>query len=279
MKQKLSATKINQKIIQFLIISSGICFTTISCNTPFLSEGIVKSNKIDLIKVITPDYNKEILPLLISYKIIITNENETKTYFENPDSKSFTITVPKEKLTSILIYPVIKQDFFLPAGCIYPDDFYEGKKKHSVIPEWSCGPACLILNELLSSNDNNQIKAASVFNWTKLEETLSKKDTDSFNNFDELKTKKCTTANFLKSELLKSKILTEDSKISISYYDTKSLKASSIKDEDIYPETKIFCEYIPLNYFYKQKGWITLQNNSESKTAFLIDGKITYLSN
>lgn len=278
MKLKLF-NKNHERLFLFLIfITGGICLTAISCSNVNSLKQPVTINQTDTITLNVPEYDKTILPLLLSYKIIVTNEDTSETFFESPDSKTFTITLPKEKLSSILIYPITKPEFFLPAGCIYPDDFYELKKQKTASTIWSSGPACILLSEMLSSNNENEIKLAKTFNWKKLEETLYKKDLDSFENFDFLKTKKCTTAYNLKKDILKEKILYPDSKISVSYFDTKSILASNIKDEEITPETRIYSEYIPLNDFYKEKGWITFQNDSESKTAFLIDGKITYIS-
>lgn len=252
---------------------SGIFFTVLSCSSP------VSIQETDNVTVHIPDYDTKILPILLSYKIVITNEDETRIFYENADSKTFTITLPKEKLTSILIYPVTKPEFFLPAACIYPVDFYSYKDKTEASSLWSSGPAAILLSEMLSSNNETEIIAAKSFNWKKLEETLSKKDSDVFENFDSLKTKKCTTANCLKKDILKTKIIYQDAKISVSYTDTKSVLSQNIKSEEITDETKIYSDYIPLNYFYKEKGWITLQKNSEGKTAFLINGKMTYLTN
>lgn len=252
---------------------SGIFFTVLSCSSP------VSIQETDNVTVHIPDYDRNILPILLSYKIVVTNEDETRIFYENADSKTFTITLPKEKLTSILIYPVTKPEFFLPAGCIYPCDFYSQKEQTECTVSWSSGSACILLSEMLSSNDKEQIASAKSFNWQKLEETLFKKDSESFDGFDSLKTKKCTTANCLKKDILKTKIIYQDAKISVSYTDTKSVLPQNIKSEEITDETKIYSDYIPLNYFYKEKGWITLQKNSEGKTAFLINGKITYLTN
>lgn len=257
---------------EILFLLSGIFIFAFSCEKP------VSFSETDTVKVFPPEYDKENLPLLLSYKIVITNKNETKVFQESPDTTFFTITLPKEKLTSILIYPVTKQNFFLPSGCIYPFDFYCNNESKTCIPKWSSANACILLSELLTSNDSNQIKAAELFNWQKLEETLLKKDYDSFSKFDDLKTKKCTLSCNLKKDALKNKIIHRDSKITVSYYETKSLLPEDIQDEEIDSSSKIYCEYIPLNSFYKEKGWITFQIKSESKTAFLLDNKTVYIS-
>lgn len=263
----------NKKNFLYLaIFLSGIFITAISCEKP------ASFSETDVVTITVPDYDRQSLPLLLSYRIEITNKNETKIFEENPDIKTFTLNLPNEELTSILIYPVTKPDFFLPAGCIYPNDFKKNENVSNCTPQWSSAGACILLQELLQSNNSEQIKAAELFNWTKLEETLMKKDKDSFSKFENLKTKKCTLSCNLKRDLLKSKILYPSSKITVSYFDTKSVLPEDIKDEEITDQSRLYFEYIPLNSFYKEKGWITFQVKSESKTAFLLDGKIVYIS-
>lgn len=259
--------------IPFFII---FAFTTFSCTYPLT----YKNNK--KITIELPQWPDE-YPELIFWRISVYTENNVTEFEESLGADSFSISVEKDKLASIMIQPVIDypdcKDFFCPAGVLYPYDFIT--EKNFGQGKWENYAICKILSVILQSppSENKNI-ALNFFNWKKLQESFFQKDSDAFIKFDSLSKKKCTTSFHTDFDTIVERILNPPSRFTIPYFDTTSIIPSKVKQANLSDTNIILSSYIPLNDFYKEKGYLTAQvKPSDYKTAFLLDGQLVYIKN
>ena len=192
-------------------------------------------------------------------------------------------------------------DFFYPAGAVYPHDFITSTAARA---DWNKGTYALIAGAVLTNPGYiSNKRAALYFNWQKLRDDLIKKDSSSFSNYENLKTKKCTTSYNADIETIVSKLLDAEQKFTITYFDTSSVAPEKIagliealgahsdsggagntgdsRSLDAGADTEgpdLLSQYIPLNEFAKKEGCITVQvKPADHKTAFLLNGQAVYV--
>lgn len=225
----------------------------------------------------SPEY-----PALEHWEVTLTQTASEKSFTLSPDTTSHSFTVEKDFPAVILIQPITNikhnKDFFLPAGVVYPQDFSLSLTQKAL---WQNYASCKTFKAVLNLNDSKEKNTAvNFFNWNKLKETLVKKDETSFTKFDSLKTKKCTVSYNTDIKLLTDRILYPPSRFSVPYFDTLSLQPEKIKNLNLDPDSTILSQYIPLNDFYKEKGWLTVQTEPQNhKTAFLLNGAVIFIQN
>lgn len=92
-----------------------------------------------------------------------------------PAGSTYLICVCKNVVTPVLVWPVYSdQDFFLPAGAVYPEQASEGIVNLS----WNNGTCAQVLYTLLQDNTQTLEEKrhfCSYFNWGKLQTEIEKK--------------------------------------------------------------------------------------------------------
>lgn len=264
----------NKILIPFFISAAALFF---SCTSP------LTFTQTQTITVEFPDWPPSPeYPALDHWKITLTETNSEKSFTVSPQTTNHTFTLQKDFPAVIQIQPVINikdaEEFFLPAGVIYPQDFSRSQNQKAL---WQKYTVCKTFKTILNLPENKEkMTAINFFNWNKLKETLVKKDETSFTKFDSLKTKKCTVSYNTDIKLLTDRILYPPSRFSVPYFDTLSLQPEKIKNLNLDPDSTILSQYIPLNDFYKEKGWLTVQTEPQNhKTAFLFNGAVIFIQN
>ena len=267
--QKIERIKLNYARLLFSLFCLTFSILFFSCEIP------ESFRKTDTVKVKLPEWPlDEGYPPLLGWKISVTGLHSKSEKHLSPDKNEISLTVEKDYPSSILIYPVTVPDFFYPAGTVYPMD------KEIYQATWPGGICAKALKTILELKDYDNYEGVKYFNWQKLYETLEAKDTSSFEKYDSLATKKCTTSYNTDFEILIERIINPPSRFTVPYFDTKSYERSKITGvkEITGEEGILLSEYIPLNELNKEKGCITVQvTPKDHKAAFLSGNKIIYL--
>ena len=260
----------------FMSCACFLCTFIFGCSFP------LEFPRTEKILIELPAWDNTSYPVLENWKIEITDSKVNRIFYINSNEKIFSCTVTKDSITSILAYPVTEPDFFYPAGTIYPSadnghSTYINQTK-TYRAQWHKGITSITLKELLLMRSDKTTNALKYFNFNKLDETFLSKDKSAFEKYDSLSTKKCTTAFNTDIETLKQRIINPPSRFTVPYFNTKSYSLSSLKNHD--SSAHVFCPYIPLNEFSKEKGCITIQTEPPNcKTAFLYKGQLHYFNN
>ena len=217
-------------------------------------------------------------PELQNWKITVLNRFGSKTYYRSPDEKFISLEISKDKLSAIQVFPVTQEEFFYPAGCVYPVDFLESSKADAL---WKNGALAKIVAEaLLNENFKTKENLLYYFNWNKLKTALNKNEEEAFEKFDIKNPKKNKISFYADISATVQKIYDSPSRFTVEYFESKALDIKKNDDLKIYEGSNILLPYIPLNDFCKEKGCITVLNESQNHiTAIFINGKTVYLKN
>lgn len=278
MKNSTKYLKLNCSRNFFLIILSALFF---SCKNP------LSINQNDSITIILPKFNllDENLPELSSWKVITTNKFGQKMYTAAAEQESISISTSKDSLCSILIFPITTQEFFCPAGCVYPTDFLNttSSQKNTAAASFDNYIYSKVVQTLLTDKRfSEKENSLHYFNFDKLKLLLQKNEKDFFDSFSETKYKKWANSKLSYDLDVKDtveKIFNPQETFSLNYKMTKIFYFNSSNknfDNDI---EKTFCSYIPLNKLKKEKGYVTIREDFSNNTiAFLINGRIVYFN-
>lgn len=260
------------KVNKIFILFTVVAMTFFGCEVP------LSANKTIPIKVELPSWTTlQNYPELDFWKIVVTTENKKHSFNVAKDKIFFELTLQEFSFAAIECFPITKsvaKDFFCPASTIYPFCF---QNKNSCADWQNYALAKTFRLVLEHKNNDKKFLALNYFNWHKLQETLLKKDNDSFEKYS-LKTKTCTTSFHTNFESLLERILNPPTRFSVPYNNTSCLiLADKFKE---YQNENFLCPYIPLNNFNKEKGCLTIQTKPNLfKTTFLLNEKPIYIQN
>lgn len=217
-------------------------------------------------------------PELQNWKITVLNRFGSKTYYSAPQEKFIYLEISKDTLSAIQVFPITQTEFFYPAGCVYPVDFLERPKADAL---WQNGTFAKIAAEaLMNENLKTKENLLYYFNWNKLKRELNKNEDDAIKKFDIKNPKRNKISFYADISATVQKIYDSPSRFTIEYFESKALDIKKNDDLKIYEGSNILLPYIPLNDFCKEKGCITVLNESQNHiTAIFINGKTVYLKN
>lgn len=253
------------------------CLYLTSCSSP------LQINKSDTINIHFPSWPPDDLPYpqLTKWKIIVTNKYGSKVYNYLPKENTSSIEVIKDELTSILLYPITTSEYFYPAGCVYPSDFFT---TNSITPKWEDGAYSKIVKSALETeNFYKYEKLLYCFNWNKLKEHINlqeKKSIEKILSIDDSSNQilnNISTSYDIEVPSLLKKITTPSQRITLDYCDTYTYKAKKLFNMNVLENDIILSNYIPLNNIFIKKGYLTVQKKSlNSPIAFYINNNLTY---
>ena len=169
-----------------------------------------------------PDY----LPELQGWQVALREPQGPPTSPQGQGGQHISLRLPKNQPACIIATPITQNQFFKPAGTIYP---------YSQKITWSGGYAAYLYTIIPDSEQ---------FNWEKLLETLEQKQNDALTQQTQ------APEPFYNPWLLDSQEILEG----IAYHNFTATKLKSSQTICIPLDFEVFSSYVPENEFFKQKN-------------------------
>ena len=208
-------------LLYLLLLVAGLAF----CSCQLFADD-------ELVEFELPQW-PEYLPELQGWQVALREPQGPQTSPQGPQTspqgqgeRHISLRLPKNQPACIIATPITQNQFFKPAGTIYP---------YSQKITWSGGYAAQLYTIIPDSEQ---------FNWEKLLETLEQKQNDALTQQTQ------APEPFYNPWLLDSEQILE----SIAYHNFTATKLKSSQTICIPLDFEVFSSYVPENEFFKQKN-------------------------
>jgi hypothetical protein len=182
----------------------------------------------------------------------------------SPQTKTISLRVDKNRPCCIIATPVTQNQFFKPAGTIYP---------YSTSITWSGGYAAMLYKTISTAANQSGYTAdyiedyLSSFNWGKLLETLEQKQADAAAATED------SASPFYNPWLLNTQEVLEG----IAYKNFSATKLKLTQTVIVPLDFQVFSSYIPENEFMNQKKqpYVTVKLNAPQLFALRLGSGTT----
>ncbi len=183
---------------------------------------------------------------------------------QRPQTKTISLRVDKNRPCCIIATPVTQNQFFKPAGTIYP---------YSTSITWSGGYAAMLYKTISTAANQSGYTAdyiedyLSSFNWGKLLETLEQKQADAAAATED------SASPFYNPWLLNTQEVLEG----IAYKNFSATKLKLTQTVIVPLDFQVFSSYIPENEFMNQKNqpYVTVKLNAPQLFALRLGSGTT----